>query len=892
MWFPKGQSSQRAAKVGTLSVEAAPKDESQEPLLEEAPEDAASVATEEDLSREQFDVMKAQTMYGMVDLLGDGETKLMFITNKQCEQIVKNPASLQKMLDVLEVGKPRLVISLLESRGMQGYTQGLGPDLCAYANSDNWGAGLKYGSAPYASKEEERMAQSRIDMFMSEVLLPLAVQTQAIILANAIRGTCVLSMAFTRAVSVNRAKWGGQLPFTVLSMASNLANLYRNHNLSTYWRQVRRVSRPWRQHDQVLCQKYPPPPQGPGETQFDLDQNALIFILNDRLRERDQKFDAAPFSQLQNRLLATLSSRLPSLALKTGFANRGLGKDPSSLEVAVDVAQSGTPTVFLDVRPRPLIQAADRSQLIEQAKAKYTEWCEGLRQLGTLENLDICSIAYFHDVLFGDGDHRTVEGADVASTESRQAVPLHEAILTASQENLTTSGQSWSPASSEEVMETCRFLAHRFFKDAFESCFSQEEQESKGSCEQFWGEQTDTMIMLMHTLFKSEHLYHCNLGDLTGAQRLVNRLVRLDRVPLVNPLEGLLLLQAAWRDHDVAVMLANSYKNMYKAIFLFQLFLGWLTVISCSLALWINENAGELPCADDSSGNNTAGALTFMCGDASRSWALGLLSRANFGFSILVTLLYSFEGLFNSKSRWHLLRSSAGRLESLIWQYRARVGKFDVGFSSGTESAETVLANDLNLWRDTLTASATLKATSFAQSYDSSTFTHFQHDGLPETGAADDHQSPVQAARYIDLRILPTIQFYQSRIPAYTRAGYVQKVFVLLLGVASSLLASFEISPGVSSVTALATALTSWIEFSDAFRKVERYSSVVISLEKLRTWWNSLTGVEKVSRDNIARLVHSTEGIISQEQLAWYTTAPKNTDKEDSKKGKEERKED
>ena len=178
--------------------EADTKDESQAPLLEEAPEDAMSVATEEDLSREQFDVMKAQTMYGMVDLLADGETKLMFITNKQCEQIVKNPASLQKMFEVLDVGKPRLVISLLESRGMQGFTQALGPTASSFANK-GWGAGLKYGSVPYASKEEEQLAQSRIDMFMSEVLLPLAMQTQAVI----------LSKAFTRAVSANKAKWGG-----------------------------------------------------------------------------------------------------------------------------------------------------------------------------------------------------------------------------------------------------------------------------------------------------------------------------------------------------------------------------------------------------------------------------------------------------------------------------------------------------------------------------------------------------------------------------------------------------------------------------------------------------------------------------------------------------------
>jgi hypothetical protein len=54
--------------------------------------------------------------------------------------------------------------------------------------------------------------------------------------------------------------------------------------------------------------------------------------------------------------------------------------------------------------------------------------------------------------------------------------------------------------------------------------------------------------------------------------------VRLDRLPPSNPLQGLLLLREAWRDHDVAVLLAGRYKWACKAIFALQLLVSWLVV--------------------------------------------------------------------------------------------------------------------------------------------------------------------------------------------------------------------------------------------------------------------------------------------------------------------------
>ena len=72
------------------------------------------------------------------------------------------------------------------------------------------------------------------------------------------------------------------------------------------------------------------------------------------------------------------------------------------------------------------------------------------------------------------------------------------------------------------------------------------------------------------------------------------------------------------------------------------------------------------------------------------------------------------------------------------------------------------------------------------------------------------------------------------------------KVMILLLGVTSSVLARYALLAFVMVATSAATAVTSWAEFSEDARKVERYSSAVNNLEKLLSWWRSLGEVREV----------------------------------------------
>jgi len=246
-----------------------------------------------------------------------------------------------------------------------------------------------------------------------------------------------------------------------------------------------------------------------------------------------------------------------------------------------------------------------------------------------------------------------------------------------------------------------------------------------------------------------------------------------------------------------------------------------------------------------------------------------------------VSFRISIEGVLTPKSRWRQLRSGAGALESTIWLYRTRVGPFALDETRlEGNAAELALCTCITRWRDGLMAGASLKSTNFQREHPGGIYRHYQDRGAPAEGC-DDFQSPTQPERYIELRIQPSIHFYSKRIPIYSRSAMVLKMTVLLLGITASVLAHYSLLSWVAISSAAATAIVSWAEFSDSVRKIERYSSTIVDLKGLLSWWKSLNDVQKASKESIETLVRSAEEVISHERTSWMSIAGRKHEVED-----------
>ena len=774
------------------------------PVDDDMDESASNVDSqfveEEEVSKEQLQMIKARTMFQMVEELEggttDGSRKMLFLTNAQADFLCSSPDSLQKMLDALETPKPKLVINLLTSHGFDGYCK-----IKQMSAKDLLGedAGIVYGRAAFTSAAEERRAEERLDRFMAEVLIPLAAQTNAIVFCNASPSVCILSAALTRMYAVQRSKWGSKAPFTIISATAAIALFYCNPDSGANWRGVRKQSRAWRARDKKLLElvhRQRADADGKLPVRYnDLDANASCYLIVDGIDERKDKCNVkASFTKLINELLRYLASTLPALALKTANANKvDLSHSTgvlSGMGIAMEAAMSGTPLLFLDVRERPKLDttANERGAIIKKAQEQFSASCDELLAAGVAETFDCCSIAHFHTVCVGD-----VSGTDETrvSKGAASAVPLHLALRRAAEGNADTSSADESdfvrPATTEMMSEVASWIADRVFSDAWQLVpkKEREELEKKGvTYETHYRDLVYAHSVCARSILTSPNFHALNLSDMEQAQRLVSHLVRLDRLPKGDTLEGLHLLREAWCEYDVAMHLADRYKFISKLVFIVQLILVWSIVVCTYLSIYDGSSAlGDADmCAQlevkgwlARPAPQSAAALfpecqehvpfearvalpAFLPGIGNLTlfdWAADISDYANLAFLLAVgaSVLISIESILNAKQRWRQLRSGAGSLESIIWCFRTRVGIFELRPSDpDAKRPETNLVEAIVSWRQELVSGGDLQVSALGKKYAPGIYKHYQ-DGVggAEPLGADDYHSPVHPQLYIEV---------------------------------------------------------------------------------------------------------------------------------------------
>jgi hypothetical protein len=138
------------------------------------------------------------------------------------------------------------------------------------------------------------------------------------------------------------------------------------------------------------------------------------------------------------------------------------------------------------------------------------------------------------------------------------------------------------------------WIADKYFQDAWQLLPDRETREQTGQTYQdLYRERSTAMAAITATILSSPNVHHVNLDDEDGSKKLVDQLVRLDRLLRETPIEGLLLMQEAWCAYDVAMHLADRYKGISKLIFFLQLLLMFAVMMATALAALSCPWAGE-----------------------------------------------------------------------------------------------------------------------------------------------------------------------------------------------------------------------------------------------------------------------------------------------------------
>ena len=109
---------------------------------------------------------------------------------------------------------------------------------------------------------------------------------------------------------------------------------------------------------------------------------------------------------------------------------------------------------------------SDRQSLIEACKQSYLEFGDSLFKEGLAECFDTCAMAYFHDVLYGDGDVTTTEEGGGLAGYIGGLIPLHEAIRIEERGLGAVHNDAFAPANSTQLADVSSWLAIRIVHDA------------------------------------------------------------------------------------------------------------------------------------------------------------------------------------------------------------------------------------------------------------------------------------------------------------------------------------------------------------------------------------------------------------------------------------------
>lgn len=166
--------------------------------------DTASVFAEDDkFTQEHYEEIKARTMFNMVEEVSSGKQKLLFLTNAQAD-LLANPENIPKLMGSLELGvDPKLLIVLQWDGDSRRH-------YATFSQDRSFPTKETRQNGSFETADEGRAAETRLDNFMREVLIPLAVQTNAVILCDAVHDF-ELSASFLRMVSVQRASFGAKV---------------------------------------------------------------------------------------------------------------------------------------------------------------------------------------------------------------------------------------------------------------------------------------------------------------------------------------------------------------------------------------------------------------------------------------------------------------------------------------------------------------------------------------------------------------------------------------------------------------------------------------------------------------------------------------------------------
>ncbi len=230
---------------------------------------------------------------------------------------------------------------------------------------------------------------------------------------------------------------------------------------------------------------------------------------------------------------------------------------------------------------------------------------------------------------------------------------------------------------------------------------------------------------------------------------------------------------------------------------------------------------------------------------------------------IIVSALLAIAAYFTWGNKWVLLRAAAEALKQEMYRYRMRTGIY-TGQSTAQDGSNRSLPPDAQLAEKAKMITQRLMQTEV--NIAAPTSSHAPGAPKARGAQADDGLSDLTPDLYIKFRLEDQLSYYRREIIRLNRQLKLFQSGAIIFSGLGALLAAF-VTLWVPLATAIAAAITLYLQYMQVANTLTKYNQSVTDLENIKQWWTALpaAGQEK----NRSLLVDSTEGILGSEQDGW-----------------------
>jgi len=315
-------------------------------------------------------------------------------------------------------------------------------------------------------------------------------------------------------------------------------------------------------------------------------------------------------------------------------------------------------------------------------------------------------------------------------------------------------------------------------------------------------------FMSLHEIITSRFSYSGNVDDTSKLSAALAKIARIDRLPTDNSLVALNALKFSWDAVDICNHVASKMKTITKISYIAILLIGF--IIGALAVIHLNDS--DHLSKDDL--DTSTSALGIICG-----------------------FLAGVTSIINPWQKWTRLRGAALAIECETWRFRTRTGVISENVAdadpacAGEKSPELVLQERVESIKHQVLKSAGVLSSHFMSLFEffddpkqPSIYCHGQYKGCGVDGTfggkrdiypgtasmkataesakllfkddlRDDYFSSCHPSAYLKYRVKIVSEFYQKRLPVYSRIKTINSTILLIGNFSGVLYLLFWIYP-------------------------------------------------------------------------------------------------